>query len=173
MENVRNLVNEIRTGLTQKSSSQKDEVRVMKAMLNDREYVVDVYGGAEGETFCPAKEAREMISSVIKSTTKISGEEATKLADAHEFNNKEASSMIGISKEFVNTYLETGRKLPLGGRAQSDVSLIQKEVAESERAYPKRVGVNEDGTPKYDRAMVPVKAHKSVKVIAPCPEWIK
>ena len=43
MENVRNLVNEIRTGLTQKSSSQKDEVRVMKAMLNDRDYVVDVY----------------------------------------------------------------------------------------------------------------------------------
>lgn len=173
MENVRELVSGIRAGLSQKSASQKDELKVMKAMLNDRDYEVTVYGGTENETFCPAREARDMISSVIKSTTKISGEEAAKLADEHEFSNREASSMIGISKEFVNTYLETGRKLPLGGREKSDVSLIQKEVPASERPYPKRVGVNEDGTPKYDRALAPVKAHNTVRVIAPCPEWIK
>lgn len=173
MENVKNLVNEIKSGLSQKSSSQKDELRVMKAMLNDKEYEVSVYGGAEVETFCPAREAREMISSVIKTTTKMSGDEAAKLADAHEFSNKEASCMIGISKEFINTYLDTGRKLPLGGREKSDISLIQKEVKATTRSYPKRVGVNEDGTPRYEREEAPVKAHVTAKVIGPCPSWIK
>ena len=62
MENVKELVSGIRAGLSQKSASQKDELRVMKAMLNDRDYEVTVYGGAENETFCPAREAREMIS---------------------------------------------------------------------------------------------------------------
>lgn len=173
MENVKNLVSEIKSGLSQKSSSQKDELRVMKAMLNDKEYEVSVYGGETVGTFCPAKEARDMIASVIKTTTKMSGEEAAKLADAHEFSNKEAASMIGISKEFVNTYLNTGRKLPLGGRENSDISLIQKEVKATTRSYPKRVGVNEDGTPRYEREEAPVKAHVTAKVIGSCPSWVK
>lgn len=174
MENVRGLIQEIRTGLSQKSSSQKDESKVMKAMLNDRDYSVDVYGkdGVEG-TFCPAKEAREMITSVISATAKIPAVEAEKLAEEHEFTKKEANSMLGISKEFINTYLETGRKLPLGGREKSDAALIQKEVDATTRLYPKRVGVNDDGTARYEKAETEVKAHNTVRVIAPCPTWIK
>ena len=173
MENVRELVKEIRDNLSQKSSSQKDEARVMKAMLNDREYEVGIYGkeGKEG-TINPAKEARAMIASVMTSAAKIPVAEAEKLAEAHEFKKSEAANMINISKEFVNTYLETDRKLPLGGRETSDVSLIRKEVKESTRTYPSKVGVNEDGTPRYEHVPVKVKAHNSVKVVAPCPEWV-
>ena len=36
MENVKNMVEEIKQGLSQVNSSQKDEVRVMEAMLNDK-----------------------------------------------------------------------------------------------------------------------------------------
>lgn len=174
MENVKSLIQEINQGLSQKSSSQKDELRVMRAMLNDREYEVSVYGkeGVEG-TFCPAVEARNMIASVISSTTKIPAIEAEKLADSHEFKKNEAASMIGISKEFVNTYLQTGRKLPLGGRETSDVALLQKNVNDAVKYYPKRVGVNEDGTPIREQAPVNVKAHTSVRVLGGCPEWVK
>ncbi|MGL5330400.1 MAG: hypothetical protein ACRDD7_14110 [Peptostreptococcaceae bacterium] len=174
MENVKQLISEISTNLSQKSSCQKDEIAVMKAMLNDKEYEVGVYGkdGLES-TFSPAKEAREMISSVISTTTKLSTAESDQLADEHEFSKKEAASMVGISKEFVNTYLETGRKLPLGGRETSDVSLIQKKVESSTRNYPKRVGVNDDGTPRYESVPTEVKAHTTARVISPCPSWIK
>jgi hypothetical protein len=174
MEKVRELVVNIRTNLSQKSSSQKDEVVVMKAMLNDRDFEVNVYGkdGVEG-TYRPAQDARVMISSIITSAAKIPSAEAERLANEHEFNKKEASSMENISKEFVNTYLETGRKLPFGGREKSDISLTQKPVEEYSRLYPKKIGVNEDGSAITEMVPTTIKAHDSVKVSASCPSWVK
>mgnify|MGYP000952907046 CR=1 FL=1 len=175
MKNVKvvELVNEIKTNLTQTSSSTKDEERVMRAMLNDREYTVDIYS-KEGKTgtFCPAEEVRNMLTSVISSAVKISADEAKKLADEHEFKKSESQAMINISKEFINTYLQTGRKLPLGGRETSDVSLSKKDVKASIRTYPRKVGVNPDGTARYDHPEAPVKAHSSVRVHSSCPPWV-
>lgn len=174
MSKVNELINEIRTNLSQTSSSAKDEERVMRAMLNDREYKVDVYSkeGKIGE-FCPAEEARNMIASVIASTVKISNEEAKKLADAHEFKKSESQAMINISKEFINTYLQTGRKLPLGGRKYSDVKLSEKHVEATTKAYQRKIGVNADGSPRYEKAFADVKAHNTIRVHSSCPEWIK
>ena len=174
MEKVKELLVEIKSGLSQTSSSQKDEVRVMKAMLNDRDYKVGVYGkeGMEG-TYCPAEDARAMIGSVMSSAAKIPQAEAQKLADEYEFKKADAQSMIGISKEFVNTFMQTGRKLPLGGREKSNVALNMKTVDETTRAYPKKVGVDANGESMYQKATVKVPAHESAKVSAPCPEWVK
>ena len=173
MENVKDLVLEIKSNLSQKSSSQKDELKVMKAMLNDRSYEVGVYGkeGQEG-TVNPAKEARELVASVITAAAKIPTAEAEKLAEVHEFKKSEAANFVNISKEFVNTYLDTNRKLPLGGRQTSNVALIKKEVEACTRTYPKKVGVNEDGTARHEHVPVNVKAHTSIRVIAPCPDWV-
>lgn len=175
MEKVKELVNDIKSNLSQASSSQRDELRVMRSMLNDREYEVGVYS-KEGQigTVNPALEARDMIGSVLSSTAKISSEEAAKLADEHEFSKSEAGNMINISKEFVNTYLETGRKLPFGGRVDSDISIISKPVEAGPKFYPKKVGVDENGEPKYERsASVDKPAYNSARVIAPCPSWLK
>ena len=72
MESVKTLVKEIKEGLAQQSSSQKDEIRVMRAMLNDPTYKVDVYGktGIEGQ-YCPYEESRTMVANIIKDTTKF------------------------------------------------------------------------------------------------------
>ena len=175
MEKVLELVNEIRGGSNKpKPSSQKDELRVMHSMLNDREFKVDVWGnnGVEGQV-CPAQEAREMISSVISGAANVPSAEASKLADEYEFKKSEAKNMIAISKEFVNTFLETGRKLPFGGRETSDVAIVRKHVDEGTRSFPKKVGVNDDGTDKYERVPTIVREHDSIKVTAGCPDWIK
>ena len=174
-EKVLDLVKEIRGGSdTAKPSSQKDELRVMQAMLNDRDFKADVWGknGVEGQV-CPAQEARDMISSVMSSAANIPSAEAVKLAAEHDFSKSEAKNMLVVGKEFVNTYLGTGRKLPFGGREKSDIAITQKVVADSTRYFPKQVGVNEDGTAKYERVPVEVNAHISAKVTAPCPAWIK
>lgn len=170
MEKVNELVKEIRENLSQRSSSQKDEVRVMRAMLNDREYEVGVYTN-EGKvgTYCPAEDARKMISSVIASAASMKQEEAQHLAENYEFKKQEAASMVGISKEFVNTYLQTGRKLPLGGRETSNVSLCSKHVNETVKKCPNRIC--EDGASKTIE--VTIKEHDSVKVIGGCPAWLK
>lgn len=173
-EKVTELVKEINTNLSQVGSSNKDEVRVMRAMLSDDSYVVDVYGrnGVES-TFSPANEFRSMAASIISNAAKIPQAEAAKLMADYEVRKSEASAMVGISKEFVNTYLHTGRKLPLGGRAKSDVSLSLKQTAQSTRQYPLKVGVGEDGQPIYSKAPTTVAAHEGIRVHAPCPPWVK
>jgi len=174
MDKVTALVKEIRDGLSQTSSSQKDEIRVMRTMLNDREYKVNVYGkeGVVGQ-YCPASDARTIAASIISSAAKIPAAEAAKLAESYEFSKNEATLMIDLSKEFVNTFLQTGRKFPLGGREKSNVSLAIKDVKEAIVGYPKKIGVNNDGTPRFGKGEVKVNAHQSVRVFAPCPPWVE
>lgn len=174
MSATHDLVEEIKNGLSQKSASQKDEVRVMQSMLNDTDYVVGVYGtsGKVGE-YCPAQDARSMISSVIAATTKVSKDEAAALAENHQFSKPEAGSMVNISKEFVNTYAGTSRKLPLGGRETMNVTLQGVHEENGTTRYPKKVGVNSDGTDRYESTLKPVPAHDKIKSSAPCPIWVK
>lgn len=174
MSTVTELVKEIKDNLSQVSASNKDEIRVMQAMLNDTEYEVGVYGNTGlKETYNPAKDFRGMISSIVSNTTKISKDEAASLVDSHEVTKSEASTMVNVSKEFVNTYLRTGRKLPFGGREKSNIALSGKELPETIKTYPKKVGVNEDGTDRYESGERKVPSHITAKLYGPCPDWVK
>ena len=175
MSEMSNLLKDIKANLSQKSASQKDEVRVMQVMLNDKEYAPTVYNsdGSVAGTYCPAQDARDMIGSVISSTAKINKNEAAELAAAHTFTKSEASSFVGVSKEFVNSYMQTGRKLPFGGRERSNIAITGQDLDQTTKRYPKKVGVKEDGTGIYENAEKIVPAHLSAKVSAPCPEWVK
>ena len=171
---VKGLIDEISTGLSQVSSSRKDEVRIMQAMLSDDKYTVSIYGkdGVE-DTYSPASDFRAMCASVISNAAKVPMAEATQLMDGYAVRKGEAVAMVNISKEFVNTYLQTGRKLPLGSREKSDVSLSLKKVEASTRLYPQKVGVNDDGSDRYSKTATTVPAHESIRVHAPCPSWVK
>lgn len=172
MSETMKLVKEIKEGLSQRGSSQKDEVRVMQAMLNDKGYTVDVYGntGKVGE-YCPSEDARKMTASVLAATTKISRDEAEHLASEHNYTKAEAASMVNIGKEFINTYIETDRKLPLGGRKESNVALIGREIESHIARYPKRV-VQPDGTVVHEDGRKEVPSHKTIKA-GGRPAWVK
>ena len=163
MENVQDLIKEI-AGVTGTSrtctASRKDEVRIMKAMMNDKEYKVAVYD-KNGQTgfICPSQELRDMCATVLSATTKISA--------------AEAEHLIEFSKEFVHTYLHTGRKLPLGGREKSNVAFSLKSISEGYRTYPKCIGVDKDGNKQYAAGKTHVNAYESVKVHAPAPAWVE
>ena len=43
MTSAYDIIKEVRDGVTQCSSSKKDEITVMQAMMNDTNYSVDVY----------------------------------------------------------------------------------------------------------------------------------
>ena len=171
---VIDLLNEINNNLSQTSSSRKDETRVMQAMLSDPSYEVTIYGrdGAEG-VYNPTKDFRSMCASIISNAAKVPVAEATQLMEDYSVRKGEAVSMVNISKEFVNTFLKTGRKLPLGAREKSDVSLSLKKVEASTRMYPQKVGVNDDGSDRYSKTTTSIPAHESVRVHAPCPTWVK
>lgn len=152
---------------TKKTSSVKDETAVMQAMINDPTFSVGVYGknGLES-TYNPYADARSMVSNVISSVTGMQPQEAQELASTYQFDKNDASTFVNISKEFINTYMTTGRKLPLGGRETSNVSLVQKQIAERTRKAPVSIGSTEEN-------MVTTPAYNSIRVIAPCPPWVK
>lgn len=174
MEKVNELVNEIQQNVSQRISSHKDEVRVMQAMLSDPSYEVTMYNnnGPVG-TYNPCKDFRGMCASIISNAAKVPSAEATSMVDNYNVRKAEAEAMVGISKEFFHTYLHTGRKLPLGGHEKSNISFSLKEVPETIRSCPHKVGVNDDGSSRYSRKPTTVKAHESVRTYAPCPDWVK
>ena len=85
MTKVSELLAEIQETHKQVSSSQKDEVRVMQAMLNDTSYEVGVYAksGKVG-TYNPAQDFKAMQSRIVSSVTKMGKDEAKKLVDDYE-----------------------------------------------------------------------------------------
>lgn len=176
MDNVRDLINEIKGNVSQVSANGKDELNFMRTMLNDPSYEVEVYNSKEViGTFNPCKAARETLAIGISSATKISQEEAGALVEDHVFGKKEAQNYIGISKQFILGYGETGRKINLGTRANSDISISMREEPAKACTYPKKVGIDDNGKDIYENVssdkMIP--AHMKLSASSPCPSHLK
>ena len=170
MEKINDLLKDIK-GVTC-TASRKDEVRIMRAMMNDRDYVVTVYDKDTQTPFCPSDCFRGVCASVMSSAARMPYAEAEEIMNNYEFKKSEAEDMIDFSKEFINTYLHTGRKLPLGGREKSCVSLALKHIKGGTRPYPKKIGIYKDGKPQYTSGTSYVKDYDSIRVIAPAPSWL-
>ena len=173
MTTVNELLAEINDNHTQVSSSNRDEIRVMQAMLNDESYEVGVYGNkGQIDTYCPAKDFKHMQTNIVSSVTKISKDEATNLVSSYQATKTDANTMVNLSKEFVNTYLNSGRKLPLGGRKDSNYALSAKTVPETEKTYQKRT-MDENGEISWVSCTKTIPEHKGLKARSSCPSWVQ
>lgn len=167
MTSAYDIIKDVKSNVTQCSSSKKDEITVMQAMMNDTNFSVDVYSkGGKVDEYYPSRELRKVVTNVVVSTTHIPVKEATELVNAYEFTRVDAAAMVNMSKEFVNTYLQTGRKLPLGGRKNSDIELMWKNIEDRTTEIPIK---SETG----ERLNTFIPAHGGIKAINPCPEWLK
>ena len=170
---VVDLLSDILKYCKQVSSSLNDEVRVMQSMLNDTSYEVGVYAksGKVG-TYNPAQDFRTMQSRIVSSVTKMGKEETKKLVDEYEVTKADAATMVNISKEFVNTYLDSGRKLSLGGREKSNFALSVREIPTTEKTYQRR---HDDGKGNitWEPGKKTIPAHKGLKARSSCPSWVK
>lgn len=167
-QTVKEMVSTIKKDLRQASASSKDEVSVMLAMVNDKSFTVDELG-ADGQvvsTYCPADVAQNLAANIIKGATKVSTAEAEELAKNHQFSKKEATDMVTLSKEFVNVYLDTGRKLKFGNREGKSLVISQKEKEASTCTFPKKVGIDSDGKPIYQLSAAEIPAYKEVKAVS-------
>lgn len=167
MTSAYQIIKDVKSNVTQCSSSKKDEIIVMQAMMNDINYSVDAYGrGGKIDEYYPSRELRKVVSNVVATTTHISNKEATELVNSYEFTKADAAAMVNMSKEFVNTYLQTGRKLPLGGRKNSNIELMWKNIEDRTTEIPIK---SENG----ERLNTFIPAHGGIKAFNPCPEWLK
>ena len=175
MENVKNIIDKIKSENSRVAASQKDEVAVMKAMLNDKDFHVTVYdkNGPTENMVSPSDCARSIASNVLTNAAGVPKEEANNIANEYEFTKSDAENMINISKQFIHTYLETGRKLPLGGRAKSNIALVKKVVPESIKGTPINSGTDDEGNNIWTTKTTVRPEHDSIKVVSPCPNWLK
>lgn len=159
---------------TYDTKSQKNEVAVMTAMLNDSSYQVGVYNnsGYQG-LYCPAQSFRRIISDSMSRMTGMSRMETDGLVAKYEFTPNDSREMINFSKEFIHTYLRTGRKLPLGGRESSNISLMLKQVPGGTVSYPVKVGEDSQGHAICESKTAYVGSYETVKVYGPYPSWRK
>ena len=158
------IIHSISENLSQKSASRKDEISVMQALLNDAGYCVENYKKDTVDNYYPGQEIKKVISNVVSSVTHIPKKEASELVGAYEFTKSDAASMVDFSKEFINSYLQTGRKLPLGGRRNSNIELLWKEIPERYTSVPTKEGTTRDN--------VLIPAHGGIRVSNPCPKWL-
>lgn len=172
-ENVKDVVRGIKDSVTQNAASNRDEVRVMQAMLNDRSYEVGVYGkNGQESTYAPGREFRGMVSDIVASATKIEKGEAESLVEGMDFHRSQAAVLVDFSKEFVNTYMGTGRKMNLGGRVDSNVSLSPKVCEAGMRRYPTQIDTDAEGNAIFGSSEVWVESYTGIKASSPCPVWV-
>lgn len=176
---VKDLINQIKSEREKDGAyatrSRKDEIAVMRAMLNDKSYEVSIYdkNGLSG-IFCPSKAFRSMIGNIMSETTGMSKLESNQIMNNYEFGNSTSKDMIHLSKEFINTYLNSGRKLPLGGRTNSDTSLTKKEFPGGIIKSPIKVGEEENGKPIYKNSKETIiEPYSGIKASNPYPVWLK
>lgn len=154
--------------------SQKQEVEICNAMMNDTTYEVPIYAGAGYQgIYNPAQSIRRAISSSISHMTGKSRLETDQMVKGYSFTSEEATEILNFSKEFINTYLQTGKKLPLGGRSKSNITLKLKQIEPGFVTYPVKVGNDENGKSICETKEAYVGGYETVKVYGPWPQWCK
>ena len=164
MEDAKKVISEIIESTTKHAVSRKDEISVMKALINDPTFTVQTYTNDQVSDYKPGEEFRKMISNTISACTKITHKEAAELVNQYDFSRSDAVAIVDLSKEFINTYLNTGRKIALGGRTTSDIELMWKEIPDRTVQVPSKNG---------ERTTAEIPAHGGISVSNPCPSWVK
>ena len=147
----------------QKSCNKVDEIRVMRTMLNDPDFEVSIYDKNKGliGTRCPRTEAVKFISNVCSAVTGIDSKSADELANGYEFTKKDAIFLLDNSRDFTQTYLTTGRKLPIVQSEKSQAELLVKSIPEKEKAIPAGDSVKQiTKVPGYDKIVAKSKCPK-------------
>lgn len=158
------LMEEIKeTTKKQKSASRVDEVRVMRTMLNDPNYSISIYDKNKGYigTRCPRQEAVKFAANISSAITGLDNKSATELANMYEFTKKDALFMIENHRDFTQTYLSTGRKLPIIQSEDAEAAVFFKELGEREKSVPDGNGNNKNSViPAYTKVVCRSKSPK-------------
>ena len=122
----------------QRSANKIDEIRVMKAMLNDPDFEISVYDKNKGliGTKNIHDEAVKFTANLCSSVTGIDSKSATELASNYEFTKKDAIFMIDTSKTFIQTYLDTGRKINIIQGEDSQADLFTRDIPAKDKTIP-------------------------------------
>lgn len=123
---------------TQCASSRVDEIRVMRTMLNDPNFEVSIYDKNKGYigTRCPREEAVKFVGNVSSAITGLESKTAQELAKEYEFTKRDSIFLVENGRDFIKTYLATGRKLPIVQAENAEAAISYKSISSREKVVP-------------------------------------
>lgn len=162
------IIEEIKKTAKQISINKVDEVKVMKSMLNDRNFKIAIFDKNEGYIGdkCPSEEAHAFVSGIIQATTGLDSKDSKHLGDNYEFTKKDAIFMVNNAKDFMEVYMKTGRKLNIIQNGAGEASIYARDIPASVKNIPAKPGSSElkqISTPAYTKIVSISKAPKYVK----------
>jgi hypothetical protein len=132
------LISDIKKNTNQIAINKVDEVKVMKSMLNDKNFSIGVYDrniGYIGQK-CPHNDAVKFVKGVIAGATGLDNKDAQLLAENYEFSNRDANFLLENMRDFLYVYTNTGRKINIMQSANTEACLYTKEVNSSIKQIP-------------------------------------
>ncbi len=162
------IIADIKASAKQISINKIDEVKVMKSMLNDKDFKIAIYDKNEGYIGdkCPAEEATQFISNIIQATTGLDAKDSKHLADGYEFTKKDAVYLVNNAKDFMEVYMRTGRKLNIIQNSDGEASIYAREIPAGTKNIPVCPGsaeVKQISTPAYTKIVSISKSPKYIK----------
>lgn len=162
------IIAEIKDSAKQISINKIDEVKVMKSMINDKNFKIAIYDRNEGYIGdkCPAEEASQFIANVIQGATGLDAKDSKHLADNYEFTKKDAVYLVNNAKDFMEVYMRTGRKLNIIQNNTGEASIYAREIPAGVKNIPAKPGspeIKQISTPAYTKIVSISKSPKYVK----------
>lgn len=132
------LVSDIKKNLKQTSINKVDEVRVMKAMMNDKQFTIGVYDKSTGYLGqrSPHEEGVRFLKNILSDATGLDKKDSQHLAEAYEWQNRDANFLLTNMRDFVSVYTSTGRKMNILQNANSEANIFTKDIPEGTKSVP-------------------------------------
>lgn len=152
------LIKSIIEKTNQTAINKTDEVELMQCMLNDKDFKVAIYDRNKGYlgSRSPRCDAISIAVDTLAGATGMSTVEAYALTEDYEFTKRDASRFINIGKDFISTYLQTGRKMNLVSEPRCEATVNLRYVEEHDKNVPDRENPGKVKT---------VRAAESIKMV--------
>lgn len=165
-QNMTELMDQIQQiTIKQKSQSISDELRVQQMLLNDPNYEVGIYDRNKGRIGSRNvhTEAVNFIADVSSAITGLERKAAQDCAEKYHFTKKDANFFRNMSRDFIQTYLQTGRKLNIVQAEDSESSIFYRSVEAREKVVPGHEGNKTTVVPGFQKVISRSKAPKYMK----------
>jgi hypothetical protein len=132
------LIYDIKKNTKQIAVNRVDEVRVMKTMLNDKEFSIGVFDKSAGYIGqkSPHDDAVKFVKNIIQGSTGLDSKDSMHLAENYEFTNRDANFLLSNMRDFISIYTDTGRKINLIQNADTEAAIFTKRVESTEKLIP-------------------------------------
>ena len=160
------IISDIKRNTSQIAINKVDEVRVMKSMLNDKDFTIGIYdknNGYIGQK-SPHNEAVKFAKNIIAGSTGLDSKDAMHLAENYEFTKRDANFLLDNMRDFMQVYMSTGRKINIMQTESTEACLNTTVVKSRDKKIPDK---SNPGNSKF------IKTSPFVKLVSSsrCPKY--